>query len=298
MLCDGLRSELSGRGRIHNHQHALWAMQGLSQIETAERMKRTQIVIVDLGGIGLTVTLALAAAGFMRITGIDHRTVTASDLELGYPTIDLGKLRADAVASRLNSSQCQRFQAVTQEVQYLSKWDELISEADLVIVCSDKMSLGAYEQTNQTCLRHKIRWVSARIDRLRGFVGPFIVPEQTACFTCFELRSRANSEHPSDHAALYRHWKSTSDMPEDWPVHPSFAAVLGNYLTLDIQLVLIGNQVSRFLGRILDVDFHALDCRFHEVLKLPRCPACSRSRSRPLTRIWDIRPTELSITGH
>jgi len=294
MLCDGVASGLLRTNGVHSQQDAFWSVQGPLPDETAERMERTHVVIVDLGGVGLAVTLALAAAGFTRITGIDHRTIRGSDRELGYRQLEVGELRVDAVAARLNTAGCQHFWPVNQCVQQLPNWDDLVSKADLVVLCSDGMSLGAYEQTNETCLRHKTRWVSGRIDRQRGLIGPFVVPEQSACFTCFELRSRANSEHPGDHAAIYRHWKDTVETPDDWPVHPAFAAIVGNYLALDIQRVLAGNQVSVFLGRMFHLDFQTLESRFHDVLKLPRCPACSRERSRPLTRIWDIRAAEAS----
>jgi bacteriocin biosynthesis cyclodehydratase domain-containing protein len=296
MLCDGSASGLLPANGAHRHQDAFWSVQNASLNGALERMKRTHVVIVDLGGVGLTVTLALADAGFTCITGLDHQVVRGSDLELGYRQQELGKLRADAVAERLNTAQCQRFRPVTQPVQSLSNWDDLVSKADLVVLCSDGMSLAAYERTNETCLRHKKRWVSARIDRQRGIIGPFVAPEETACFTCFELRSRANSEHPSDHTAIYRHWKNTIATPDDWPVHPAFAAIVGNYLALDIQRVVVGNQVSAFLGRMLHLDFQTLESRFHDILKLPRCPACSRERSRPLTRIWDIRAADASAS--
>jgi bacteriocin biosynthesis cyclodehydratase domain-containing protein len=295
MLSDGPASasshDLNG---AHTHQNAYWSLHASSAEEAAIRLNRANVVVVDLGGVGLTVTLALAAAG-VRITGIDHRTVRACDQGVGYEAQDVGKLRVSAVERHLNTENCKSFIPLSENIQRLSNWDEIVSKADLVVLCSDGMSLAAYDRTNETCLRQKTRWVSARIDRHRGLIGPFVVPEQTACFTCFELRSRANSEHPTDHAAIYRHWKNNVDTPDDWPIISPFAGIVGNYLALDIQRVLVDNQVSLFLGRTFHVDFHTLESRFHDILKLPRCPVCSRERGRPLTRIWDIRTAESSV---
>src|SRR5262249_34321735 len=187
------------------------------------------------------------------------------------------------------SQKCKNFVPIAASMVSLSNFDELVSEADLVVLCSDNMSLAGYNLTNEACIRHKTCWVSARIDRSRGIIGPFVVPEQTACFVCFELRSRANSEHPTDHEAIYQHWKEIDSIPDNWPTIAPFVNVIGNYLAIDIQRVLAGNHLSAVFGRILYLDLHTFESRFHEILKLPRCPACSRARERPLTKIWDIR---------
>lgn len=302
LLCEGTPadtdSDLRGRGGANTHEYAYWSLHGASASEAVRRLESASVVIVNLGGVGLTVTRALAASGVGKITAIDPHPVRASDAALGYRAEDVGKSRVNAVARDIAAGKCRKFVPRASSVQELSNWDEVVSEADLVVLCSDAMSLAPYDITNEACIRHKTRWVSARIDRSRGIIGPFVVPEQTPCFLCFELRSRANSEHPGDHEAIYRHWKNIDGISDDWPIIPPFAGVVGNYLALDIQRVLAGNQLSMFLGRMFHVDFQTFESRFHDILKLPRCPACSRERGRPLTRIWDIRPaTEASVSG-
>jgi bacteriocin biosynthesis cyclodehydratase domain-containing protein len=284
MLADG--AEPNGR---NNHQSAYWSVHGTAAAEAASRFKRAHVVVADLGGVGTTVARALATAGVGTITGIDHRLVRTCDQGFGYAAQDVGMPRASAVAAVVRAESETRFIPVRERVQDLSNWDDIVAEADLVVACSDGMSLGTYEPTNEACLRQKKRWVSARIDRSRGLIGPFVIPGQSACFTCYELRSRANAEHPQDHAALYRHWKSSDDVAPDWPIMLPFAGVVGNYLALDIERVLAGNQLSMFMGRVFHLDGQTFESRYHEVLKLPRCPACSRERERPMTRIWDIR---------
>lgn len=284
-------SFLQNRDGEKSHEYAYWSLLGASESEAIRRLASASVVIVNLGGVGLTVTRVLAASGVGKITAIDPHFVRASDVAFGYKLEDVGKSRAKTLAQDISVAKCKEFIPYTLDVSKLSNWDEVISDADLVVLCSDGMCLNAYDTTNETCIRHKTRWVSARIDRNRGIIGPFVVPEQTPCFRCYELRSRANSEHPEDHEALYRHWKNTDDIPDDWPIIPPYANVVGNYLALDIQRVLASNQLSIFHGRMFHIDFQTYESRFHEILKLPRCPACSRERERPLTRIWDIRPS-------
>jgi molybdopterin-synthase adenylyltransferase len=284
---------IDGSG-VNTHEDAYWSLSGTSADEATRRLESASVVIVDLGGVGLTVTRTLAAAGVGKITAIDPHPVRASDAIFGYKLEDVGKSRVNAVARGISPAKCREFIPRVSTVQDLSDWDDLVAEADLVVLCSDGMSLAAYDATNEACIRHKTRWVSARIDRSRGIIGPFVVPEQTPCFMCYELRTRANADHPEDHEALYRHWKNTEAIPDDWPIIPPLASLVGDYLALDIQRVLGGRQLSMFYGRMFHVDFQTFESRFHEILKLPRCPACSRERARPLTRIWDIRPEAMA----
>ena len=281
-----------------NHETAYWSIYGKTANQALNRLQASTVVVANLGGVGANVVRSLVAAGVGKIVAIDPERVQSSDETFGYQAEDVGKPRVEVLASYVNSTRkCKEFVPVAAGIADLSNWAELVSQADLVVLASDNMSLAGYEKTNEACIRHKTNWVSARIDRSRAIIGPFVVPEQTACFTCFELRNRANSEHPEDHEAIYRHWKETSLTPDDWPTVTPYAEIVGGYLTLDIQRVLGGGHLSMFSGRLLHIDLHTFESRFHELLKLPRCPACSRARNRPLTRIWDIRPAAESHTS-
>jgi bacteriocin biosynthesis cyclodehydratase domain-containing protein len=102
------------------------------------------------------------------------------------------------------------------------------------------------------------------------------------------LRSRVNTEHPTDDEALYQHWKKIDSIPNNWPIISPVLNLISSYLALDVLKVLVGSSVSAVLGRVMYIDFSTLESSFHEILKIPRCPDCSRGRDRPLNKIWDI----------
>ena len=271
-----------------SHERAYWALVGPNESVPLERLQASVALIVGLGGIGYGLSKTLAAAGVGKIIGVDPTCVREGDESLGYDKDEIGKPRAEIAASRINDMRRGLFVPFVGKVDDSECTANLVKEADLVVITNDNMSLGAYDLINELSLRFSTPWVSARVDRNRGIIGPFVVPGQTACFTCYELRNRANSEHPADHDALYQFWKGSDLFPDDWPVLPPFLNLIGSYLALDILRVFGRRDLSAFIGRVLYIDSQSLISTAHPVLKLPRCPACSRCRYRPLTKIWDV----------
>ena len=258
-------------GQSIGHDEAYWLTQQRGIEAVHKSLKDCRVAVAGSGSVASSAARALAVGGVGRI-------VLAGDRHGGV----------DTPAAELQAHGCQVDQLVGQ-ISDSAAWEGIVSTVDLVALCADDMSLAAYDRTNELCVRHGTRWTSARIDRTHGIMGPFVVPGETACYACFELRSRANADHPGDHAALSEHRKlPRPDRSGSWPVALEFGSILGNALALDIRRVLGGGFVSTTFGRVLEIDFHSLETHSHEVLKLPRCPVCTRLVDRPLSRIWDL----------
>ena len=269
------------------HAAAYWRLYADSAEGAKRRLQNATVLVAGLGGIGATLASALAAAGIVRLLLIDAHPVRAADASLGYRCLARDQSRASALAETLREHADTSVEPIARRVEE-NEWDQMVASAQLVVMTSDNMALADYERTNESCLRLGTPWTSARIDRQRGMIGPYIVPGQTACFACYELRVRANADHADDHAAMYRHWHELADCPPDWPLLPAATRMLGEQLALDTLRVIGGQQLSAAYGKVLHVELDTQLSRAHEVLKLPRCPACSRARNRPLTRIWDL----------
>jgi bacteriocin biosynthesis cyclodehydratase domain-containing protein len=254
---------------IDGHDVGYWETYAPSAETARKRLDAARIVISYLGEMGPAVGRALASGGIGSLVLVDAQPS-------GRP--------AQAVAAEL--AQKHGTKALVVPPRSIA---EHLQTASLAIACSDNASLIGHDQINQLAIDHDVRWISARIDRSTGFLGPFVVPRQTACFRCYELRSRANAEYPEDHEALYAHWKRSSEIPSDWPSLGPFAQILGNILATDVLRVVATGATSSAHGRVISVDLHTFDVKKHNVLKLPRCPACSRLCDAPMTRIWDTR---------
>jgi bacteriocin biosynthesis cyclodehydratase domain-containing protein len=172
--------------------------------------------------------------------------------------------------------------------------NRLIDSTDGVaamVLASDGMSLGGVDVVNEVALERGIPWLLLRIDRTRALIGPHHLPGETACFSCYELRARANAERPEEHAALHQHWRNVSDTAADLSTPPGGNLLVGRCAAQDMARWLASRRPSAVAGCIISLDLQTLESTRREVLRLPRCPACSRLRERPMTRIWEIPTT-------
>ncbi|MER9237219.1 TOMM precursor leader peptide-binding protein [Mesorhizobium sp. M0622] len=277
---------------LSGEDRAYWSLYGASASEAARRLAQSTVVIAGLGDVGKIVATMLAASGVGTLVLVEGAT----------PSQSSGREEAEASETRktelsLRKQYASRVVTIPTTIDDAAGWEETVAAASVVAVISDTMSMGGYDRANEVCIKHGVPWVSARIDRQRAIIGPFVIPNQTACFACFEARSRANADHPEDHEALYRHWKKLNGRRDMWPSLLPFAGIVGNFVALDLLRVLAGEHLSAAAGRIINIDLLTLERSVHEVLKLPRCPACSRLRDRRPTKIWDIIPTETRSVG-
>lgn len=271
----------------NGREQAYWAVQTASTADVARRLAKASVIVAGLGGVGATVATALAAAGVGQLTLVDPCIVAEMDVGFGFGTNEVGEARAVALAARLGDSAV-RAEGLNIGIDAVSDWSALVAGAGHVVLCSDTMALAGHDRTNAACLAARTPWLSVRADRGSALIGPYVIPGESACFTCFELRNRINSDHPADHEAMTAHWKSIAPTAEPWPALGAFTAAVGQMVALDLIHVIGGARLSAALGRVIHLSPAVFNARHHEVLKLPRCPACSRLRERPMTRIWDI----------
>ena len=245
---------------------AFWGAVGLPIEDVSRALGDASVSVVGLGHLGMAVVASLLSSGVGRIFGIHGGASRPA-----FNALD------------------ERFALVGQSGSELTSCHELL-ESDFIVVCSDGMAMGSYDVIGKISMARGVPWLSARIDRTLGIIGPLVEPGKTACFTCYELRSRANSTHAKDHDAMFRFWRSSSDERGAGGdvVLPGFAAVVGNIAAMDVVKHLGGYGRTWTLGRVLHIDINTLEANPHSVLKLPRCPTCSTARHHPLTRIWDI----------
>jgi len=152
-----------------------------------------------------------------------------------------------------------------------------IEAADAVVVALDAPAPKLMHAINLACLQTKTPWVSAQIHTGTGWIGPMIIPGQTPCYTCYELRRNANLQN---YAEVIRYETRLDEMPSivSRLVAPvPLAACVGALLALETLRFLSGVALPQTMGRLMRVDFFDSELTYHRVLRLPRCPACGHA---------------------
>jgi molybdopterin-synthase adenylyltransferase len=245
------------------------------------RIRRSHVAVFGAGRLGSQVIRALCLAGVGRITAIDGDPVEQQDLgtDAWFAPEDTGLSRAEAArrsAIRLRPD----LEMVSVEDTTPTK--EMLESATFAVVCSDNFEPAAYEAFNELALATGTPWTSGRTAGLEFHIGPTIIPFETACFKCFELRFKSNLPDLSE----YELFESFININRISGGALAFSPG-SSLLALEILKALAWFASPATWGRMYSFNLVTLEARLHPVLKLPRCPACGRpAQSRPTVHAW------------
>ncbi|WP_247729939.1 TOMM precursor leader peptide-binding protein [Halovivax limisalsi] len=161
-----------------------------------------------------------------------------------------------------------------------------VERAGFVVALERLPGDARLREVNEFAVEAETPLLVATIDRTAGTVGPTIVPNQTACYDCYRTRLRANASDPDRFDA----YLSGGADPETGPLE-AFERIIASYATLAcLNYLLSGAGLT--VGSQLTFDFFEWSIESNDVLKLPRCPCCSRvelghQRFVELEDVWE-----------
>jgi bacteriocin biosynthesis cyclodehydratase domain-containing protein len=184
--------------------------------------------------------------------------------EAGVGVAGTGRL-ADAVAGLCERSDIGRLERIG--------WAEAPSElCDLVIAAPDGQDLPYLGAWNRLMLERRQVWLPVvPFDGVLAAAGPLVIPGETACYACTRIRRRSMLEDP-DLAELY------DDCPAYLPMGPAVTSLAAG-LTVHLVLRWVTRRDPRIPGMLFAISLSPHpEIRGHEVLPVPRCPACRAGR--------------------
>jgi bacteriocin biosynthesis cyclodehydratase domain-containing protein len=254
------------------------------QVTPQQRLKDSTVLIAGLGQTGLAVAKMLARAGLGRIFGADASPVGHEDIRhSGYPAASLGCAREEAAAVTVQDANHHiAYSAWRGDSPWSPNPGNWPENPDLLIVCEDQFDAEHYRNVNRLCLDRNIRWISHRCMELRCEVGPWIVPGETACYRCLEMRKAANVRNFADSLAARQLLLARNE-----PVARLNFTLGTEVLALEVTKILGGFSRPMTYGSLLTFSLVSLESKLHPVLKVPRCAACSAGkREQPSLNIW------------
>jgi bacteriocin biosynthesis cyclodehydratase domain-containing protein len=140
--------------------------------------------------------------------------------------------------------------------------------AQCVLAAFDSPQPALLDRVNQASLEEGWPWIPAVIESGAAVIGPAVIPRQTACYRCYELRRHANS--PPQHGSA----------DDDAGAPGPLAACAGALLALEAVRLVSRVAAPQSMGRAIVLDFFAPAIASHRVLRLPSCPACGYGSRR------------------
>ena len=110
-----------------------------------------------------------------------------------------------------------------------------------------------------------------------GLVGPLFLPIHTACYNDYQVLAETATPSPAI-ARKHRQYIEHRAVGSFFPGLPAYAEILAGFSALAVVNFLL-HGTSFALGRVMVMDFDRMAIEVEDVLKLPRCPVCSREKS-------------------
>jgi bacteriocin biosynthesis cyclodehydratase domain-containing protein len=155
------------------------------------------------------------------------------------------------------------------------------AEADFVVACQESRGLAFFAAVNDACLERGTRWLRVAMNGTTAQLGPTIVPYETCCSTCFDLRVRSHETDLDGFAAYHAHPGCA-----DEGVLAPLRAALAAEAALEAARILTGFLPAATIGRFYELSTRSPERVGHDVLKVPRCPSCGAGR--PAREPWDL----------
>jgi bacteriocin biosynthesis cyclodehydratase domain-containing protein len=139
------------------------------------------------------------------------------------------------------------------------------------VVAPSNAQLRLLHALNEHALRYGKPWMLvAPYDGRLASVGPLFIPGETACYACYVLRRASNVEHPNDYLAFDK-----AQAPFEQCA--ALDVTLAGLATMTMIRWIGGNDPTAVSAMLAVTPLRDRITSTHEVLRVPRCPACSES---------------------
>ncbi|MEM2675991.1 MAG: HesA/MoeB/ThiF family protein [Candidatus Bathyarchaeia archaeon] len=224
--------------------------------EGQEKLAKSKVAVVGLGGLGTVSSLYLALAGVGHLRLIDQDTVEPHNLhrQVLYKPKDLGYPKAEVSAKRLaETNPFIKVEPVPENVN-ADNVEKLLSGVDCVVDGLDNMRTRYL--VNRACVKLKIPYVFGAAIGVEGNLSVFAPPE-TPCLECV-LPNIDDSTLP------------TCDVRGVLGATPG---VIGTMEAMEAIKLLTGIGTP-LKGKLMICDFNDMYFTTIEIHKRPECPAC------------------------
>jgi thiazole/oxazole-forming peptide maturase SagC family component len=222
-----------------------------------------KVILFDAGIIGTTLLEQLANNKRFSITVIDSGKVNYQNVSSGvYPKKYFGRLRSDALKEKFDN------------LKFLNKKISDLVEKDLgadILVCaSDEFNLEENNQINKLVFNKNLRLLTARlIENHLGEVGPFIAPNQTSCFKCYETRIRANLEDADNYFKKKISFGDSEKLRQLNALRKSMASLM----ELEISRLSSGEN-PKLVDKVISIDLNENTMSEEKLFRIPFCEVC------------------------
>lgn len=258
---------------------------------TLKALRDAHIGIFSTGPVAPVILSTLAYFGVRQVTLLDEADrINRLGLNAGHSRTDgTNGVHADVMAGRyLIDTGKTRIKTIAEAPAQVKDWASLLQDMTMAVVLLDGPVLFTpwLDALNTAAIASGTPWTSvALLDGEEIQIGPTIRPGITACYKCFEVRYKANLITLEAYTALEKYYNE--DKPRvDFGLLPPVAEIAAGFAAIEIMRTVSPDMLPKTSGEMIVFTISDFQSKYHPVLKLPRCPACSPTLNRPRQRVW------------
>ena len=249
---------------------------GKSRAEIEQGISGSKLVVLGVNCVSRQLVSALGAAGVASLDVVD------------YPL--LGNVRLFDEDGVLQDEAWPR--GAKRPIGY-REWLERDGArgAGCIVATSDFGGQHLLRHWNRHCVREHVHFLPVVLQDLVGYVGPLVIPGESACLECVRARENSHMTDPETRRAA-EYVAYAGQVVNGF--HPSMASILGDIAAIEIVKLYGHIMRSRLVGRMLEVNLLAPQITERRVLRVPRCTVCGMGTGRsPVSQDKNI-----SMPGH
>lgn len=255
-------------------------------------LANVRIGIVGGGAVGMRVARSLIEFGIGCIRQLSGVVIESAEdahvVRLDVPAEVIPVNSATALGQHvLDTNSSSEFCAISGDENDSEQIKSVFEDVDLGLVALDKFSPSALHTANEVAIELNRTWLFVYVDGSEISAGPVFVPGQTPCYLELAIQEDAGMNWRGQ-AWLYNEKKNemTSDRQSSLrsisgalsTMIPCHADVASGIVSREVIRLLTTNK-SALQSRNLHISFEDLEFVYSNVMRLPRCPACSVARA-------------------
>ncbi len=237
----------------------------LNEIDVAgvERIRRSKVCVVGVGGLGSVAALYLSASGVGNITLIDHDAIDLTNLQrqIAFSMADIAQNKAQACKQRIQEINPDVIVTVIGERLTEDLGGGLFPSMDVVLDCSD--NFATRHTLNRLCVKYKTPLVSGAAIRFDGQL------------TVFDAR---NSTNPCYECLFPDSGVAQDEACATMGVLSPLVGMIGSAQAIETLKLLVGLGQS-LVGRLMLFNALRFESQYIHYKQDPHCAVCAQSQS-------------------
>lgn len=276
---------------LFGDQIRFFTQAGFDGEKLQRKINDARCLVIGGGLIGSHTMVLLADSGVGILKVLAGNTLEERDIAgnaLLRPD-DIGLICSEALKARLQRrSQYLAVESLTFDTLNKNELKSVLREVGCALICLDSPAPALLDAFNETALQTKTQWLSGQINRGVGLVGPTVIPDQSPCYKCYELRRNANLTNYDEVMQYESHLRQMPKIITDCNTARPVAALTASFLALEALRILSGVCLPQLAAKFLQINFWSSDITPHHILRLPNCTACGYGKRRELPQLKQL----------